>query len=225
MRANLDKWIKDAKDDVPDSGEYRRLNRILLKERMITSGPDRRRHHWVLLVVIILVFLMLLSGQLNQLGSDGFETNTRNEKSLHGDTTTIHENVFRGGSVNLPRDFSEADIDEYHRSVAAGEGSIVMVTGLSYGGKTTWLKFVKRIVNGKENIEGGETESMISEDLDDFLQFYQKYNSDLKAKTATEPPHEIKRMVVDGVMLDFRIWTYEYPGFGKVTRHIGLPVD
>ena len=58
MKANLDKWIKDAKDDVPDSGEYRRLNRALLKERMHTTGTGRRRLHGVLLVSIILVVLV-----------------------------------------------------------------------------------------------------------------------------------------------------------------------
>ena len=59
MKANLDKWIKDAKDDVPDSGEYRRLNRILLKERMHTTGTGRRRVFRVLLVSVILVVLIL----------------------------------------------------------------------------------------------------------------------------------------------------------------------
>ncbi|MCK9996755.1 MAG: hypothetical protein KAH56_10815 [Candidatus Krumholzibacteria bacterium] len=58
MKANLDKWIKDAKDDLPDSGEYRRLNRVLLKERIAIVGPRRRRFHRVLLVSFILVFLL-----------------------------------------------------------------------------------------------------------------------------------------------------------------------
>ena len=59
VKTNLDKWIKEAKDDVPDSGEYRRLNRILLKEQMHTTGNGRRRLHRVLLVSIILVVLIL----------------------------------------------------------------------------------------------------------------------------------------------------------------------
>jgi hypothetical protein len=58
MKANLDKWIKDAKADVPDSGEYRRLNRILLKERMHTTGTGHRRLHRVLLVSFVLVGLL-----------------------------------------------------------------------------------------------------------------------------------------------------------------------
>ena len=58
MKANLDKWIKDAKGDVPDSGEYRRLNRALLKERMHTTGTGRRRLFRVLLVSCILVVLL-----------------------------------------------------------------------------------------------------------------------------------------------------------------------
>lgn len=74
MKANLDQWIRDARDDTPDSGEYRRLNRGILKERMSTVVSHRRRNHRVLLVSVSLVFVMLFSGQLNQLGSDDFDT-------------------------------------------------------------------------------------------------------------------------------------------------------
>ncbi len=61
MKANLDQWIKDSREDVPDSGEYRRLTRVMLKERMTTMAP-RHRHHRVLLVSLSLVFLMMFSG-------------------------------------------------------------------------------------------------------------------------------------------------------------------
>ena len=76
MKLNLDRWIKDAKDEVPDSGEYRRLNLLLLKERMSVAGPRRRRRHRLLLVFAILVFLLFLTGQLNipgHIGGNGGE--------------------------------------------------------------------------------------------------------------------------------------------------------
>ena len=62
MKANLDKLIKDAKANVPDSGEYRRLNRVLLKERMHATGTGRRRLFRVLLVSCILVVLLFFLG-------------------------------------------------------------------------------------------------------------------------------------------------------------------
>jgi hypothetical protein len=98
MADNLDKWIKDSKVVTPDSGEFRRLNRILLKDRMATVVPARRRRFRLILVLFILVLLLLLSGQVSQLGSDISETKTTTGFRPHlNDSVTIHENVFRGG--------------------------------------------------------------------------------------------------------------------------------
>ena len=80
---------------------------------------------------------------------------------------------------------------------------------------------MKRIINGKKNIAGETTDNPTSEILDNHTRFLKTCFLDLKARTDSDPPHEKKRMAVDGVMLDFRIWTYEYPGFGKVSRYIG----
>lgn len=74
MKENLDKWIKDAKETAPDSGEYRRLNRILMKERMLTTESGRSRRHRILIVALVLVLLLVLFGSISQLGSDGFNT-------------------------------------------------------------------------------------------------------------------------------------------------------
>ena len=226
MADNLDKWIKDSKADTPDSGEFRRLNRILLKDRMATVVPARRRRFRLFLVLVTLVFLLLLSGQVTQLGSDNFESKvTTVFRPYLNDSVTIHENVFRGGSVTLPRDFSEADIDEYQRSVAAGEGTVVKATGLSYGGKTSWLIIVTRDINGRENTEGRSTENPHSQEPENFLQFLQDHNRDLISRTKTDPPHTTERLTLDGILFEFDIWTYEYPEYGQVTRYIGFPVS
>ncbi len=183
MRANLDQWIKNSKADVPESGEYRRLNRAMLKERIAAMAPRRRRHHRVLLGFLSLVFLMLFSGQLNK-----------------------------------------SDRDELNRSVAANEGKLVKVTGLSYGGKTTWNKFIRMNINDKEIIPGGRPENPSSEFPDNYFEFLQAHYSDLEAKTNSVPPHRTERIIVDGVMMDFKIWTFEFPGYGLVTRYLGTPV-
>jgi hypothetical protein len=225
MKANLDKWIEDAKDNVPDSGEYRRLNRAMLKEHMANMAPRRRRRHRVLLGGLSLVFLMLYSGQLNQLGSDGFDTIVRTETTVYGETKNIHENVFLRGSVGLPRNFSETDADEFHRSAAAGEGEVVKVTGLSYGGKTAWNIFITKMkINDMEIIPGGRPNNPKSEFPDNYFEFLKTNFSDLKAKTNSAPHHRTERMIVDGQMVEFQIWTFEYPGYGPVTRYLGTPV-
>ena len=226
MKTNLDKWIKDARNDAPDSGEYRRLNRAILKERMDTMGTSRRRrHHRMLLGIFSLVFLMMFSGQINQLGSDSFDTTTSTTTILlSGNTETVYENVFRGGSVVLPG-LSEADVEDYHRSVAAGEGELVKVTGTSYGGKTRWVKIVRRTINGEENVGGDIVHDPKPETPHDFFKFMKAHAEDFNARIKLEPPHGETKMVIDGILVNFQYWTYEYPGYGEVTRYTGTPVQ
>jgi hypothetical protein len=226
MADNLDQWIKDSKVETPDSGEFRRLNRVLLKDRIAVVVPARRRRFRFILVVISLALLSLLSGQISQLGSDSFDMNKTTEyRPVLDDSVTVYENVFRGGSVNLPRDFSEADVDEYQRSVAAGEGTVVKATGLSFGGATFWLKYVTRDINGRENTEGRATKNPPSQEPENIMQFLQEHYQDLVARTKTDPPHGTQRLTLDGILFEFDIWTYEYPGFGAVTCYIGFPVS
>ncbi len=224
MKANLDKWIKDAKDEVPESGEYRRLNRAMLKERMAVMAPRRRRRHRVLLGVLSLVFLMLFSGQLNQLGSDSFDTISRTETTYWGVTSNIYENVFRSESVSGQGDFSESDADEVHQYLLADDGELVKVTGLSYGDKTVWNTFKKMNINSEEIIPGGHPGNPPSEYPENYFEFLASHYSELKTRANSTPPHRTERMIVDGIMMDFQIWTFEYPGYGPVTRYFGTPV-
>jgi hypothetical protein len=226
MADNLDKWIKDSKVVTPDSGEFRRLNRVLIKDRILAVEPARRRRHRVFMVSVTVVLILLVSGQVTRLGSDSFEMETTTEfRPWRGDSVTIYENVFRGGSVNLPADFSQADIDEYQRSVAAEEGTIVRATGYSYGGKTSWIKHVKREINGRENIEGREPHSPLSQDPDKYMEFLLGHYKDLVGRSRTNPPDGSMRLAVDGVLIEFNFWTFAYPQFGKVTYYDGYPVE
>lgn len=226
MADNLDQWIKDSKVVTPDSGEFRRLNRVLVKDRILAVEPARRRRHRVLMVAVTVVLLLLISGQVSQLGSDSFEMETTTEfRSWRNDSVTVHKNVFRGGSVNLPADFSPADIDEYQRSVAAGEGTIVRATGYSYGGKTSWIKHVNREINGKENIEGRTPDTPLSQDPDNYMDFLLAHYKDMVGRSRTDVPDGTMRMAVDGVLIEFNFWTFDYPPYGKVTYYDGHPVE
>ena len=225
MNVNLDTWIKDASIEIPDSGEYRRLNRALLKERMALLATRRQRHHRVLLMVLSVVFIMMTSGQVNQLGSDSFDTTTGTMVlPMSGDTATYYENVFRGGSAVLPG-YSEAEVEDFHRSVAAGEGEMVKVTGTFYGGKTTWAKIVRRTISGKERLVPDTVQDPKSETPHDFIKFMKAHVKDFNARLEMEPPHGERQMVVDGVLMNLQYWTYEYPGYGEVTRYTGTPVQ
>lgn len=227
MRDNLDKWIKDAKEDTPDSGEYRRLNRVLVKERMITEVPGRKRRHRLLIFLVALLMMVSVSGKISQLGSNSFDSDKKVELNAMGDTVTRYYDQFGGGSTNLPDSFTEADVRGFKQSLAAGEGEgeMLRVTGLSYGGKTTWVKIMRREVNGKVIENGQVTDNPVSEILDNEVVFYQAHMKDLMGKIKTLPAQAEVTMVVDGIIVDFDIWTFDYPGYGKVIRYVGIPQE
>lgn len=225
MKSILDKWIIDSREDIPDPGEYRRLNRALVKEQMAIAGTRRMRNR-VLLAALSLAFIMMYSGQLKQLGSDDFETISSSDVlPLNGDTVTIHEAPFRGTQVYLPEDFSETDVDEYFQGAAAREGEMIRVTGLSYEGKTDWTKIVRMVVNGQELVVNSPTpiQDPKPETPRDFEKFLLAHIMDLTARAKSEPPHARMQKAIDGVLVDFKIWEFEYPGYGKVIWYDGVP--
>jgi hypothetical protein len=225
VKANLDKWIKDAKDDVPDSGEYRRLNRALLKGHMANMAPRRRRRHRVLLGSLSLVFLMLFSGQLNQLGSDDFDLIMEDWVSPLGKDVPVAKHQFSGQSFTGLEDLSTEDLDEFYRAVSAGEGEIVWVQGTSYGGKTKWLKYVKQVVNGKIVNRGGVLDDRPFVEPDNYLEFLVKHVHEIEKKTRTEPHQSETVMTFDGVVCNVKIWVFHFPEYGEVIRYVGTPIQ
>ena len=190
MSENLDKYIKDSKVIPPDSGEYRRLNRILLKKRM-ASGPERSNRHRILILLVVVVFILLVSGQISQHGKDSSEV---------GETTDPV-------------------------TIAPVTGTVVKVIGISYGGKTQWIKFTRKPVQGEDITSGEPTLSPLSETPDNWDHFLASHFSGLREKASTDPPHQQFQMTADGVLLDVSAWTYEFPTYGEVTRYEGIPVE
>jgi hypothetical protein len=225
MHDNLDKWIKSAREVTPDSGEYRRLNRVLVKERMITAAPGRKRHHPILIFSLALLMMVAFSGKISQLGSNSFETEKKIGLSAWGDTIIRHYNVFGGGSTNLPDSYTDADVRAFNQSLAAGEGEMTRVTGLSYGGKTSWIKHMRRDINGKVTETGQSTVNPVSEEPVDMVAFFIAHMGDLKGKMKSLPPQAEVTMTIDDVLVDFKVWTYEYPDYGKVTFYDGYPAE
>ena len=226
MKTNLDKWIRAARDDVPDSGEFRRLNRAMLKVRMATLAPGHRRHNRVLLVSLCLVFLMLFSGQLNQLGgSDNFDIVRDDWVDTRETTIPVMKNDFGSIIFSVPKDFSSEDLDELNRSIMAGEGEIVWVHGTSYGGKTNWLKYVNQVINGKIQGIGSDLDDRPDVEPDNYEDFLVKYNRVIVEKTDSTPSQRETVMTFDGVVCNVKIWVFHFPEYGEVIRYIGTPQE
>jgi|GEM_PF-6452056 len=224
MTDNLDKYIKDSKVITPDSGEYRRLNRALIKEKLAHRSHLGARHR-VLVTSMVTALLLMMSGQVSQLGSDSFDVTKTRELQFNGDSINVYHDDFGGGTINLPAGFTEIDIDEYMRAAAADEGAFRKVFGISYSGKTFWRKIITRNINGEEMNEGVATKIPPSQEPDNYEKFIPAYFPELIAKTRQEPPHGTMEMVVDGVLVVFSVWTYEFPEYGEVTYYLGFPVE
>ncbi len=225
MKENLDRWIKDAKDEVPDSGEYRRLNRVLLKERMLSAGPGHRRQHRVLLVSVILIFLLLISGQFAKLGGDGFNAIIEDWVNSRGETIPVLRNEFRGNTFTAPKDFTSEDLDELNHALAAGDGELLAVWGISYGGKTSWIKYVKRMINGKIDKRGESPQDRPAVEPDNYQKFLETHMREIVQKTKILPAQREALMTFDGIPCKMQIWVFHFPDYGEVLRFKGVPVE
>ncbi|MEN8006350.1 MAG: hypothetical protein ABFS42_05010 [Candidatus Krumholzibacteriota bacterium] len=225
MKDHLDKYIHDSKVILPDTGEYRRLNRALLKERMNKVAPDRARHHKLLVIALSLVLVMGLSGQVSQLGSDDFDAVPEDLLMITGKTVSTMKNEFRNTRFSVPQDYSQEDLEELNRSIAADDGKLLGVTGISYGGKTKWLKDVQMVVNGKILETGMNLTDRPHERPDNFDDFLLAHNKEIHLLTRSEPFQRETVMTFDGVACRVRIWEFHFPGFGQVTRYVGTPVQ
>ena len=81
------------------------------------------------------------------------------------------------------------------------------------------------IINGKEREVNDPIKDPKPETPHNLEKFLVANHLDLNAKTNSEPPHGKMQKVIDGVLVDFKFWTYEYPGYGEVTRYVGIPVE
>jgi hypothetical protein len=223
MHDNLDKWIKDAREVTPDSGEYRRLNRVLVKERILTRNPSRKRRHRALITAIVALIMIVFSGTVSQLGSNSFEFVKKTQVHPLGDSVTVYYDAFGTGSINLPTDMAEADVRAYKQSLAAKEGELFKVTGLSYGGKNSWHVHIRRVVKGVIWEEGRGSRDPVSEDLPNEMSFLTTHMKDLVRKTRTHAAHAETTITIEGHVVPLKAWTFEYPGYGKVTRYVGYP--
>jgi hypothetical protein len=225
MTEQFDRFMRDAAGDVPDPGEFRRLNRALLKDRMLVTEPRRQRAFRrnqlfgaVLCGLIVMTFVP-------PLGSDSFDLEQEVVSSDHKGDITYHTNTFRGTSFNVNDGYDRQDIDELNQQLATGEGRIVRVTGLGWGGRTIWLKHIERDINGRRVTHGTDIKNPPSEDPAGWLDFLVAHKDDVQRIKDTRLPDREEYRVMDGVRIRLQVWSEEFPGVGDVQIYEGVPAD
>ena len=231
MTRDFDKLISDAAPPVPDCGPARRTTRMLLHDRMRQQASrkqtrDVRGMAWA----AGLVFLVMLGGQVTELGSDGFDVSTQIIELENVGKVIRDEAPFGGPSGSFVEGTSREFIDEYYQSIAAGEGTPVKLEGWKISGKTLWLMTYMRKIQGKLGPGGGSPRNLIGYESDaspEILTFMANGIEDFRdlvdqGQIARENFGIVRS---NGLAFEVYSWTRSWPGFGEVSYYSGLPVE
>lgn len=223
MSDRFEELIKASSAEMPDPGEYRRLNRSALRSRLRRMESPKRRHTLVL-VMSCLAITVLFSGQLNKLGSDDFDLEIFEGTNALGGASGIYRDEFTGSTLVFRG--TEEDARELLLQKAAQEGSLHSVSGLSYGGKTDWAFAYTHDINGKEEISNGiyNPPGYPRVELPNGIHFLQTYYEDLIEWTKSSPAIKEYEEEIEGTMVLMQVWKKAYPDFGLVTYTRGTPL-
>lgn len=231
MTQDFDKLIASAAPEVPDCGESRRTARALMNERVrLETQRQRTRHLRRISVAAGLVFVVMMGGQLSELGSDGFDFKMGTLELSNGETVPQIVNTFRGAGAGITSKMTEDELYEFQQQILLREGTIESITGLSFNdAPPQWFINYLIINNGKVKVIereplGLSVENMpisrdkvrfLIDELDSFMELV------ASGQIAGKPYDKI---AADGVTFEVRQWSKQYPQWGLFTYYRGEPV-
>lgn len=223
MNDKFEKLIRDSAPEIPDPDEYRRLNRVHLRERLHEMEKPKRRHSLVV-ATACLALMVLFSGQISNLGSDSFDLISEPDTTLLGNETTVHTNSFSGYSFTATG--SDQKISDIQQAFAAQDGKLTSISCLAYGGKQKWKVNREAIIEGEiRELTADNPEWLPRDDLDQEIDFFLNYYRDLLDRSKTLRPDQVSTMTVFGVEFTVHTWKHTYPSFGEVTYSRGNPTE
>lgn len=207
---------------MPPPDEYRHLNRVPLREPVHLR--KKRRHNFVM-VTACLIILALFSAATTQLGSNDGALEQNQVTDLTGTITTIHSQVVGSTEMDVPADFDQQDISEFHQTIIAGEYRITGLLRTSIGSKSIWSLIAITEVNGRQVETGITSGDHPSADFDeDFVTLYRDHMEDLMSRVRNTPPTRTETVESDGYLFLMKVWQHDYPGLGQVEYAEGSPV-
>ena len=221
MSDQFEKLIRDSAPEIPDPGEYRRLNRVALRERLHEMEKPKRSHSLVV-ATACLALMVLFSGQLSNLGSDGWDLIQGEYPGVDGEPVKRFADPNNSFSLVGAENLREAQ--DIQQAFVARDAEPVRVTCLAYAGLAYWN------VYGLAEIDGQIQESSMDltgilpkENLPRMAEFYENHFSELMKLSKTQAPDSTARLVIFGVEFELESWTATFPEFGEVTFSRGVP--
>lgn len=224
MSDRFDELIRTSAAEMPDPGEYRRMNRVPLRAPVKRFSRIPRPRHSFVMAATCLALMVLFSGQIAELGSDDLEMQRISGTDWRGQEQTLHRDEFTGMVFNS--EGSEEEVKDLQHAFLAQDGPPVRLIGMAYGGKEDWDVYQLSIIEGIEReIPMDTPPELPTEVLPRMFEFYPTYYRDIRMRAEHLPHDRLRNMTVYGVEFEVKSWKKTYPGYGEVTFSIGLPVD
>lgn len=224
MTDRFDELIREAAPEVPDTKVTRQVNRALMHECIRRDHPRRKRNYRLGLVAAGLALVVVFSGQVQDVGSDGFNMIQIEDSKVPGG---VVKNEFRGRGFNVLEGETEQDIQETNLQVSADEGIVVEVEGWLLDGDYYWVIKRKYLINGKEKFLYGATKTpkffpskkltafLISDEWDNILQ---------EIQVGEIPSGRITKIELDGVWFSAQAWPFSTSDSKDGTYYLGQPI-
>ena len=223
MSSRFDELLASSAPEMPDPGEYRRLNRASMREPVHLSGRGKRSHTLVK-VAACLAFMVMAGGQLNPLGGDDLEMIQSTGLDWKGEKQTLYGDEFTGMVFNS--EGSDERVKDLQHFFLSQDSDPVKLDCMAYGGKQAWTVYGMGMVEGELSRLPLKNPSWLpNEDLPRPFEFYPTYYRDIRTRSDLLPPVNQYLLTVYGVEFLVKEWKHTYPGYGEVTYSVGFPVS
>lgn len=222
MAAEFNNWLKEAAPPLPDAGPIRRTNRALMKERIRHDQPRRRHHYRMGVATAGLALAILFVGQVDNVGSDGWDFESAVQTDILGRTKTVHSRTFGPGIIT---DATEQQARDILMAEMTREYKILKVIGVELEGRCDWLKRVEIMSEGKPVMTGITAQDPASQEIPEMREMIKSglYREIITAKKSTL--HQATgRVTLEGVTYDVKTWIFPDTPFGTVKYHEGVPI-
>ena len=211
MADQFDNWLKNSAPEVPDSKLDKKILRAILNERIRSMKAQRtrmRRRIGVYSAVMVLV--LLISGEVVEVGSDGFEADLVKTVEVPsasglGDDYNLFEPKFTGGRVGA-RSGTADDVRNTMEIALGGVSAPRSVTRWAFAGGWRWIL---NYYDPERNIWVGATPAGVQNKSNEvFAKFMifesEKYSLLLEQGKATQVGSFVK--TIEGIEYEFKMW-------------------
>jgi hypothetical protein len=219
MKDPFDKWLADTLPNPREDAMEGRIHLAILRDRL--NRKRRRRNGLGFLAVAVPVLLVaFMTGDVVDLGSDDFATETRTS-----DDGTIDYVIspFSEEALNVVEGSSEEETRELLLQTIADEGTPTMVEGWLIDGKTHWSMTRTHLVDGKKFLTAGdpkETPSDLTPALASFVMTeWKMFNEQIESGAIA--PHSEENVVLDGVAYPVQLYILQSEASGEVIYYRG----